>query len=72
MLVYPNPAQGLFTVQFDREIPSVVRLFTLEGVLVQEIIPTKETLEVTLPSSGVFLLVCEMKEGTVTRKIVNR
>ena len=72
MLVYPNPAQGLFTVQFDRELPSVVRLFTLEGVLVQEIIPTKETLEVVLPSSGVFLLVCEMKEGTVTRKIVNR
>ena len=27
---------------------------------------------VTLPGSGVFLLVCEMKDGTVTRRIVNR
>lgn len=72
MLVYPNPAQGQCTVRFDRETPSVVQLFTLEGALVQEIVPTKETLELTLPASGVYLLVCEMKEGTVTRKIVNR
>lgn len=70
--IYPNPAQGQCTVQFERETPNVVRLFTLEGALVQEIIPTKETLELTLPASGVYLLVCEMKEGTVTRKIVSR
>lgn len=72
LLVYPNPAQGTCTVQFDRETPSVVRLFTLEGALVQEFIPTKESFELTLPGSGVFLLVCEMKDGTVTRRIVNR
>jgi hypothetical protein len=70
--IYPNPAQGQCTVQFEREKPSVIRLFTLEGSLVQEIIPTKETLELALPASGVYLLVCEMREGTVTRKIVSR
>ena len=72
MLVYPNPAHGQCTVQFERETPSVVRLFTIEGTLVQEFIPTHESIELTLPSSGVFLLVCDMKEGTVVRKIVSR
>ena len=72
LLIYPNPAQGRCTVQFERETPSVIRLFTLEGILVQEIIPTKEAFELNLPGSGVYLLVCEMKEGTVTRRIVSR
>ena len=72
MLVYPNPAQGRCTVQFEREMPGVVRLYTIEGTLLQEIRPNKETLELNLPGQGVFLLVCEMKEGTVTRKIVSR
>ena len=71
-MFYPNPAQGQCTVQFERETPSVVRLFTIEGVLVQEIIPTRESIELTLPASGVYLLVCDMKEGTVVRKVVSR
>lgn len=72
MLVYPNPAHGQCTVQFECETPSVVRLFTIEGVLVQEFIPTSESFELILPGSGVFLLVYDMKEGTVVRKIVSR
>ena len=72
LLIYPNPAQGQCTVQFERETPSVIRLFTIEGVLVQEIIPTGESIELTLPASGVYLLVCDMKEGTVVRKVVGR
>lgn len=72
MLVYPNPAHGQCMVQFEREIPNVVRLFSIEGALLQEIKPDKETLELNLPSQGVFLLVCEMKAGTVIRKIVNQ
>jgi hypothetical protein len=72
LLIYPNPAQGQCTVQFERETPSVVRLFTIEGTLVQEFIPTRESIELTLPASGVYLLVCDMKEGTVVRKVVSR
>ena len=72
MLVYPNLAHGQCTVQFEREIPNVVRLFTIEGALLQETKPNKETIELSLPNQGVFLLVCEMKTGTVFRKIVNQ
>ena len=50
----------------------MARLYTLEGALVKEIIPTKETFELTMPTPGVYLLVCEMKEGTVVKKVVSR
>ena len=72
LLVYPNPAQGQCTVRFDREIPSMMRLFSIDGALLQEIKPETETFELTLPGRGVFLIVCEMKEGSVTRRIVSR
>ena len=69
--IYPNPAHGQCIVRFEQEIPQVIRLYTVAGVLCQEITPNKETIELTLPSTGVFILSCEMKEGTVTRRIVN-
>ena len=72
MLVYPNPAHGQCTVQFECETPNVVRLFTIEGILVQEFIPTSESFELIFPGKGTFLIVCEMKEGTVARRIVSR
>ena len=72
MQVYPNPAHGQCMVRFEQEIPAVVRLYSVDGTLLKEIIPTKETLELTLPSQGVFILSCETKEGTVMRKIVNQ
>lgn len=70
--IYPNPAHGKCVVRFAQEIPEVVRLYSVEGVLLKEIVPTKETLDLLLPSKGVFILSCETKERTVTRKIVNR
>ncbi len=72
LLIYPNPAHGQCTMQFGDKLPIVVRLYTLEGALVWEATPNKETMEVRLPSKGVFLLVSETKEGTVLRKIVSR
>ena len=72
LLIYPNPTQGQCMVQFKQEPPKVARLYTLEGALVKEIIPTKETFELTMPTPGVYLLVCEMKEGTVVKKVVSR
>ena len=69
--VYPNPAQGCCVVQFERELPTAVRLYSINGVMLMEAVPDKERMELTLPAKGVFLLVCEMKEGMVVRKIVN-
>ena len=70
--VYPNPANGRCVMQFQNEMPKTVRLYTIEGALLLETVPVNETLELRLPASGVFFLVCEMKEGMVVRKIVNQ
>jgi len=70
--VYPNPAQGQCILQFNGELPKMVRLFSIDGALLLEMVPDKETFEFTLPASGVFILSCEMREGIVNRKIVNR
>ena len=69
--IYPNPAHGQCVAHFEQEIPQVIRLYTVSGVLCQEMTPNKETITLTLPNSGIFILSCEMKEGTVTRRIVS-
>ncbi len=72
LTVYPNPAHGQCVVSFAGELPQTVKLYTLDGKLIQETIPTKETIELTFPTTGIFILNCEMREGTLTRKIVNQ
>ncbi|MCR4965525.1 MAG: T9SS type A sorting domain-containing protein [Bacteroidales bacterium] len=70
--IYPNPAQGRCIAHFDQEIPQIVRLYNVEGVLLKVIIPESDMIELTLPASGVYIITCEMKEGLITRRIVNR
>ena len=70
--IYPNPAHGHCTLHFGQELPKVVRLYSIDGALLKEWIPQKETMELRLPESGAFLLYCETKSGVVVRKVVNR
>ena len=70
--IYPNPAHGHCVLQFTQELPDVIRLFAIDGTLLLETVPYKETLELNLPSRGIFILNCEMKDGTIVRKIVNQ
>ena len=70
--IYPNPAHGHCTLHFGQELPKVVRLYSIDGALLKELVPQKETMELHLPESGAFLLYCETKSGVVVRKVVNR
>lgn len=70
--IYPNPAHGQCVVQFGQEMPKVVRLYSIDGALLQEMTPQKETMELRLPAKGVFMLYCETREGVVVRKVVNQ
>ena len=70
--IYPNPAHGHCVLQFTQDLPDVVRLFAIDGTLLLETVPNKETLELNLPSRGIFILNCEMKDGAIVRKIVNQ
>lgn len=72
LLVYPNPAKGHCTVRFAHEMPKVVRLYSIDGKLLRQLIPDKETMELSLPTPGIFILQCEMETGTATHKIINQ
>lgn len=72
MVVFPNPACGQCEVRFTQEIPKNIRLYSIDGALLQQISPNEEKIELNLPSKGVFILSCEMKDGIVTRRIVNQ
>ena len=70
-LVYPNPTQHQLQVKFDTETEKVIRLFTIQGVLVLE--ETSTNLVVSIPVEGIpagtyFL---QVKEGNkmATQKI---
>ena len=72
LLIYPNPANGQCVVHFEQEIPKNVKLYSIEGVLLLQTSPDRESMNLLLPAKGVYILTCEMKEGTVTRKIINQ
>ena len=69
--VFPNPAQGQCTVRFDGPTPSRIQLYNIEGKLLQIITPDAETVPLSLPVSGVYILRIETEEGSFVRKIVN-
>ena len=71
LICYPNPANGQCQLQFQQEKPLFIQLFSIDGKLLQQITPQTETITVSLPYSGVFILRCEMAQGIIVRKIIN-
>lgn len=69
--VYPNPASGNCTLKFDNQLPTSVKLYSIDGKLLQTLVPTNNSLTLDLPYSGVFMLSCECENGVITKKIVN-
>ncbi len=71
ILCYPNPAHGSCTLQFNGERPTNVQLYSIDGKLLQSLVPDNETINLTLPYSGIFMIRCETEKGILTRKIVS-
>ncbi len=71
ILCYPNPAHGSCTLQFNEERPTNVLLYSIDGKLLQSLVPDKETINLSLPYSGIFMIRCETEKGVITRKIVS-
>ena len=65
LICYPNPANGQCQLQFQHEKPLFIQLFSIDGKLLQQITPQTETITVSLPYSGVFILRCEMAQGII-------
>lgn len=67
----PNPAHGQCTVTTTNSQPSELRLYSLDGRLLQTINSTGEPVVLQLSATGVFLLEAFSAEGTSMMKIVN-
>ena len=72
LLVSPNPADGVCVVDLFSNEPAELKLYGLDGRLLQTIAYTGTPVELQLPSQGVFLLHATTSAGTVTRKIVSK
>jgi len=69
--LYPNPAHGNCTLQFDTQLPTSVKLYAIDGKLLQTLTPTNNSLTLSLPYSGIFMLHCECENGVIVKKIIN-
>ena len=68
----PNPAKGRCTVTVADNRPADLRLYTLDGRLVESIATDGQPVVLELPWRGVFLLRATTSTGTTAYKIVSQ
>lgn len=70
--VYPNPAHGQCEVSLVDKQPAELKLFSLDGRLLQTVTTLGNPVRLQLPSPGLFLLQANTPTGCTTYKVVNR
>lgn len=68
--VCPNPANGQCLVSLDGDLPAELRLYGLDGRLLQ-VMPCHGSAIIHLPQSGIFMLHVVTSEGVSVKKIVS-
>lgn len=71
LTVSPNPAHGQCEVSISDSQPAQLRLYSLDGRLLQTLTSDGEPVTLQLPSTGVYLLHATTPAGTTTYKIIN-
>ena len=72
LTVSPNPARGNCTVTLPGNEPAELKLYSLDGRLLQTVTTEGSTVTLQLPAQGVFLLQATTASGTATRKIISK
>lgn len=69
--IYPNPSNGLFTIDSELELQSV-KIFSLSGTLVYETRAVQNTLEIDLSAmeAGVYLVEVQSAGVTLNKRII--
>ncbi len=70
--VYPNPADGRCRISLSSGEPAELKLFSLDGRLLQTLHTTGTSVELQLPAAGLYLLQATTPSGTTTRKITSK
>lgn len=71
LLCFPNPANGQCQLQFQ-QTPLSMKLYSIDGKLLQQMTPQTENITLELPYKGIFILQCETDQGSFSKKIVNQ
>ena len=72
LAVSPNPAHGSCTVTLPGGEAAELKLYSLDGRLLQTVTTEGSTVTLQLPTQGVFLLQATTASGTATRKIISK
>ena len=72
LAVSPNPAHGSCTVSLPGGEPAELKLYSLDGRLLQTVAANGTAVTLQLPAQGIYLLQATTASGTATRKIVSR
>lgn len=72
MTVIPNPAHGQCTVTISGNQPADLKLYSLDGRLLQSARSAGQPVTLQLPEQGLFLLHATTETGTTTLKIVSK
>jgi hypothetical protein len=72
--LYPNPAIGSFTLDFDDASPKLVHIFDIRGKLMhtQEVNSTSATIPTHTWAEGVYMVRCTAEQGTSTHKLIKQ
>ena len=70
--ILPNPAQGRCTVTLADNQSAELKLYTIDGRLMQTVATDGAPVVLTLPAPGLYLLHATTASGTTTCKIVSR
>lgn len=71
IVFYPNPAHGQCHIQFGNTAVSRIRLYTVDGRMLQDMPVTQCEYTLTLPSAGLYFVEVDTPQGPVFRKISN-
>lgn len=72
--VVPNPSNGLFTANFDKEEPKTIRVFDAVGRIVFSADSPAQNISINLSAqaAGVYILQVETKNGKAVKKLVRK
>lgn len=71
LLLYPNPANGSFTLTLKDQSPAQVQLYSGEGKLLKSLTSNGESLQITLPTSGIFFVRVQQNGNVYTKKVTS-
>lgn len=70
--LFPNPAHGQVSVVSEQTIPTVIRIFNVEGKLLETLYPTSDKTIITLSTTGIYIIEAEVAGRRFSQKVLNR